>query len=86
MTRVASSNQFQFSSAPLFAPAHGGSTATAVQKTSPENLATYIANGTVEDCTLDLDLLAEYLLDDNVNSGYQGLWFSATPPMMFDVR
>jgi hypothetical protein len=84
MTRVVS-NQYQFSAPPLFAPSHSGSTATAVQKTSPENLASYI-NGTVEDYPLDLDLLAEYLLDDNANNSSQGLWFSATPPMLFDVR
>jgi len=83
MTRVAP-NQYQFSAPPLFAPSHSGNTATAVQKTSPENLASYI-NGTVEDYPLDLDLLAEYLLDDNANNSSQGLWFSATPPMLFDV-
>jgi len=78
MTTLANSKQVSF---PWFAPAHGASSAnTAGPKTNAENLTSFFF-GPIDDA-MDLDLLAEYLLDDNANST-QGLW---TAPNSFDFR
>ena len=81
MTTLANSNQ---GSLPLFAPSRGSNSTNnaAAPKTNAENLASLLFGPS--DDAIDLDLLAEYLLDDNANSA-QGLWTS-TAPNSFSIR